>query len=224
MIPAQIAAAVQHHWWLFLLRGVAALAFGVLTLAWPGATLLVLMAFIAAYALVDGIVALVYAFRLRPMFDRWWMLLVQGLISGAFGVLAFIYPSLSLAYIVVSVSLWMLMASIVQFLLARAQRAMGAAPGWSVRGGSRPPEGSPAPSPGRAKPPPTPAARRSTACEYRREQRVTAVRDRRRGVALPPPAAPGGRSPPEPESHSARASTVRRAWLPAAGFAAPWRR
>jgi len=135
MIPAQVAAAVQHHWWLFLLRGVAALAFGVLTLAWPGATLLVLMAFIAAYALVDGIVALVYAFRLRPMFDRWWMLLVQGLISGAFGVLAFIYPTLSLAYIVVSVSLWMLMASIVQFLLARAQKAMGAAPGWSVLGG-----------------------------------------------------------------------------------------
>jgi len=62
MIPAHIATAVQHHWWLFLLRGIAALAFGVLTLAWPGATLLVLMAFIAAYALVDGIVALVYAF------------------------------------------------------------------------------------------------------------------------------------------------------------------
>ena len=69
------------------------------------------------------------------MFDRWWMLLVQGLISGAFGVLAFIYPTLSIAYIVVSVSLWMLMASIVQFLLARAQKAMGAAPGWSVLGG-----------------------------------------------------------------------------------------
>src|SRR5437773_9540550 len=99
MIPSQVAAAVQHHWWLFLLRGVAALAFGVLTLAWPGATLLVLMAFIAAYALVDGIVALVYAFRLRAMFDRWWVLLVQGLISGAFGALAFIYPTLSHAYI-----------------------------------------------------------------------------------------------------------------------------
>src|SRR5438093_13350466 len=125
MIPAQVAAAVQHHWWLFLLRGVAALAFGVLTLAWPGATLLVLKAFIAAYALVDGIVALVYAFRLRPMFDRWWMLLVQGLISGAFGVLAFIYPSLSLAYIVVSVGLWFLVASIVVALWLAPQAGGG---------------------------------------------------------------------------------------------------
>src|SRR3989454_4693701 len=94
MLPDQIAAAVRHHWWLFLLRGIAAVAFGVITLLSPGATLLVLMAFIIAYALVDGIVALVYAFRLRPLFDRWWMLLIQGVISIAFGVFAIVQPGL----------------------------------------------------------------------------------------------------------------------------------
>jgi uncharacterized membrane protein HdeD (DUF308 family) len=134
MIPAQIVDAVRHHRWLFLLRGLAAIVFGVLALLWPGATLVVLTAFIAAYALVDGIVALVYAVRLRPVFDRWWVLLTQGLISAAFGVLAFMYPALSVGYIVVSVSLWMLFASIAQFMLARAQRAMGAASGWSTLG------------------------------------------------------------------------------------------
>lgn len=108
--------------------------FGGLTLAWPSATVVVLTAFIAAYALVDGIVALVYAFRLRPVFDRWWTVLIHGLISGAFGVLALIYPALSLAYIVVSVSLWMLFASMAQFMLARAQKAMGASSGWSILG------------------------------------------------------------------------------------------
>src|SRR3989449_643643 len=125
MLPDHIAAAVRHHWWLFLLRGVAGVAFGVLTLLWPGATLVVLMAFIAAYALVDGIVALVYAFRLRPLFDRWWMLLIQGVISAAFGVLAIFNPGLSVAYIVVSVALWMLVAGLVQLLLARVQKTMG---------------------------------------------------------------------------------------------------
>jgi uncharacterized membrane protein HdeD (DUF308 family) len=125
MIPAQIADAVRHHWWLFLLRGIAALVFGVLTLWWPGATLILLTAFIAAYALVDGIVAIMSAVRLRPGFDRWWALLIQGLISAAFGVLAFVYPSLSLLYIVISVSLWMLFASMALFMLARAQKAMG---------------------------------------------------------------------------------------------------
>jgi len=135
MLPDQIAAAIRHHWWLFLLRGIAGVAFGVLTLLWPGATLVVLMAFIIAYALVDGVVALVYAFRLRPLFDRWWMLLVQGLISTAFGVFAILNPGLSVAYIVVSVALWMLFAGIGQLLLARVIKTMGGSPGWTIVGG-----------------------------------------------------------------------------------------
>src|SRR5437773_2658693 len=135
MLPDHVAAAVRQHWWLFLLRGVAGVTFGVLTLLWPGATLVVLMAFIAAYALVDGIVALVYAFRLRPLFDRWWMLLLQGVISAAFGVLAIFNPGLSVAYIVVSVALWMLVAGLVQLLLARVQKTMGDSGRGSMVGG-----------------------------------------------------------------------------------------
>ena len=134
MIPAQIADAVHHHWWLFLLRGIVAIVFGALALVWPGATLVLLTAFIAAYALVDGIVVLMYAFQLRPVFDRWWVLLIQGLISAAFGVVAFTNPALSVAYIVIMVSLWMLFASIALFMLARAQRAVGFSSGWSVMG------------------------------------------------------------------------------------------
>ena len=135
MLPDQIAAAVRHHWWLFLLRGIAAVAFGVITLLSPGATLLVLMAFIIAYALVDGSVALVYAFRLRPLFDRWWMLLIQGVISIAFGVFAIVQPGLSIAYIVVSVALWMLFAGTAQLLLARGIKTMGGSPRWAIVGG-----------------------------------------------------------------------------------------
>src|SRR5437870_4981918 len=135
MLPDPVAAAVRYHWWLFLLRGVAGVTFGVLTLFWPGATLVVLMAFIAAYALVDGIVALVYAFRLRPLFDRWWMLLLQGVISAAFGVLAIFNPGLSVAYIVVSVALWMLVAGLVQLVLAWVEESVGGAGGWSMVGG-----------------------------------------------------------------------------------------
>jgi len=135
MLPDQIAASVRHHWWLFLLRGIAAIVFGVLVLMWPGKTVVVLTYFIAAYALIDGIVALVYAFRLRPLFDRWWLLLIQGVVSVAFGVFAFMYPGLSLLYIVISVSLWMLLAGIALFMLARAQRAMGTSATWSTLAG-----------------------------------------------------------------------------------------
>jgi uncharacterized membrane protein HdeD (DUF308 family) len=125
MLPDQIASAVRHHWWLFLLRGVAAIVFGVLVLMWPGATVIALTAFIAAYALVDGIVVAGSAVRMRAIFDRWWLLLIQGLVSIAFGVLAFINPALSLWYVVISVSLWMLLAGVALFTLGSAQKAMG---------------------------------------------------------------------------------------------------
>jgi uncharacterized membrane protein HdeD (DUF308 family) len=135
MIPEEIEELIRRHWKLFLIRGVAALAFGVLTLLWPGATLIVLMAFIAAYALVDGIFAIVSAFRLRTAFKMWWLLLIQGVISAAFGVLAFFYPTLSLAYIVVSVALWMVFASAAHFALARVRKAAGASGTWNIVGG-----------------------------------------------------------------------------------------
>jgi len=132
MLPTDISAAVRHHWWLFLVRGLLALAFGILTLGWPHATLVALTAFIAAYALFDGIVALVYAFRLRGMFSRWWVLLIQGLISAAFGVIAFIHPVLSLIFVVVWVAAWMVFAGVALFMLAGMQRRMGVSSMWSV--------------------------------------------------------------------------------------------
>jgi len=136
MLPDQIAAAVRHHWWLFLLRGLAAVVFGVLVLMWPGATVVALTAFIAAYALVDGIVVVGAAVRMRPIFDRWWILLIQGLISIAFGVLAFMNPALSLLYVVISVAVWMLLASLALFALGSAQKAMGGSPLWAMLAGA----------------------------------------------------------------------------------------
>ena len=135
MILQDLAAAARHHWWLFLLRGILAIAFGALVLMWPGATIVALTAFVAAYALVDGIVTINSAVRLRGMFSRWWVLLLQGLISAAFGVFAFMNPGLSLLYIVISVALWMLMASLAQFMLARVQKQMGGSALWGTLGG-----------------------------------------------------------------------------------------
>ena len=134
MLTDQLVASVRHHWWLFLLRGLTAIAFGVLVLLWPGVTVLALTAFVAAYALVDGGVSVVSAVRLRLAFDRWWVLLIQGLISVAFGVLAFMNPGLSLLYVVISVSLWFVFAAMAQFMLARAQKAMGHSATWAMIG------------------------------------------------------------------------------------------
>jgi hypothetical protein len=53
--------ALCKNWWLLLLRGIVAIGFGVLTFAWPGITLLTLVLFYGAFALVDGVLAVAAA-------------------------------------------------------------------------------------------------------------------------------------------------------------------
>jgi hypothetical protein len=48
---------LAENWWL-LLRGIAAITFGLLALLWPGLTLLILVFMWGIYAIVDGIIAL----------------------------------------------------------------------------------------------------------------------------------------------------------------------
>jgi uncharacterized membrane protein HdeD (DUF308 family) len=82
-------------WWVLALRGAAALIFGVLALAWPGITLLFLVALFAAYALLSGGAALVGAIRNRDADRQWWIVLLLGIASLAAGVLAVVLPGLT---------------------------------------------------------------------------------------------------------------------------------
>ena len=71
-----------RSWWILALRGVLAVALGVLVLALPGVTLLTLIGLFAVYALLTGIVALAGALRNRSHGADWWWLLVLGLAMG----------------------------------------------------------------------------------------------------------------------------------------------
>jgi uncharacterized membrane protein HdeD (DUF308 family) len=68
-----------------LLRGVVAVLFGILAFSWPGLTLVTLVIFYGAYALVDGIVALAAAFGGGETTPRWWLAIVgiAGIAAGS---------------------------------------------------------------------------------------------------------------------------------------------
>jgi hypothetical protein len=54
--------ALAKCWWLLLLRGIAAVLFGLLAFIWPGLTLVTLVLLYGAFALIDGVISLVAAF------------------------------------------------------------------------------------------------------------------------------------------------------------------
>jgi uncharacterized membrane protein HdeD (DUF308 family) len=99
-----MAIQFARNWWLVALRGTLAVLFGLLALVWPGITLLILVLFFGAYALVDGIGAVVSALFSRGE-RHWWALLLEGLIGIAAGVLTFVWPGLTgimLLYLIVA--------------------------------------------------------------------------------------------------------------------------
>ena len=69
---------LTRNWWVFLLRGLAGILFGLITLFSPSISLLALVLVFGAYAFVDGVLAIMSAVR-RHGEDRWWILLLQGL-------------------------------------------------------------------------------------------------------------------------------------------------
>src|SRR5438046_4050709 len=87
--------ALAKCWWLLLLRGIAAIVFGVLAFAWPGLTLVTLVLFYGAFALVDGVIALVAAFTggAKPL-PTWWLVVI-GLLGIAAGIATFAMPGIT---------------------------------------------------------------------------------------------------------------------------------
>lgn len=79
------------RWWLALV-GVFGIAAGVLTVFWPQITALVLLMFIAAWAIVTGVLQIFGAIKLRHEIEGEWLLIASGVLSVTFGALLVLWP------------------------------------------------------------------------------------------------------------------------------------
>jgi uncharacterized membrane protein HdeD (DUF308 family) len=128
-----IQSAYRRTWWALSLRGVLGIATGAVILWRPLESVAALALLIAVWAIFGGVVQIVHAFDLRPLFDRWWLLLVGGLASVAFGVAALhFYPVLSLAFAVTWSVLWLLVTGGFAISVALVERRLGAPWGWTL--------------------------------------------------------------------------------------------
>src|SRR5437773_4086661 len=93
-------------WWALVLRGLAAVVFGLLAFMWPNITLTALVFLWGAFALVDGLVAIAAGFKLHGEHKRWWILLLEGLLSVAAGVVAFVLPGITALLLLILIAAW----------------------------------------------------------------------------------------------------------------------
>ena len=105
---------LAENWWL-LLRGIAAIAFGVLAFTWPGLTLLTLTFLWGFYAIADGVLALWAAIAGRggEITPRWWLAVVG--VAGIFaGLLAFIWPGMTALVLLMFIACWAIVIGVLQ--------------------------------------------------------------------------------------------------------------
>jgi len=117
-IEDSIAELFQHNWWVLALRGLAAVLFGILAFIWPGITIFTLVLLFGAYALVNGILALVISFKGPRRIRRFGSLIFGGLISVAAGVIAFIWPGMTAFSLVIVIAAWAIVNGIAEIVAA----------------------------------------------------------------------------------------------------------
>jgi uncharacterized membrane protein HdeD (DUF308 family) len=97
---------LTRNWWALAIRGLAGIIFGILTFLWPGISLAALVLLFGAYAITDGIFAIVAALSGPGSKGKWWALLIGGIVSIAAGVLAFILPGLTALALLFLIAGW----------------------------------------------------------------------------------------------------------------------
>ena len=114
---------VTREWWVFAVRGIAALVFGALAFISPESTLTVIVFLFGAYVLVDGTALLVALVRGEPVARRHaWAVGIMGVLGVVVGVLTFVWPGLTALSLLYLVALWAIAMGTFQVIAAIALR------------------------------------------------------------------------------------------------------
>jgi uncharacterized membrane protein HdeD (DUF308 family) len=114
-LASALLPPLARHWWIFLVRGLVAIAFGLLALFYPAATLVTLILFYGVFALVDGVFAVVSAIRGTGMGSRWWLALV-GVLGIIAGLVTFFWPGITALALLTVIGVWALIYGIFEII------------------------------------------------------------------------------------------------------------
>jgi uncharacterized membrane protein HdeD (DUF308 family) len=107
-----MAKILIGNWWALAIRGVLAILFALISFFWPGITAAVLILVFGAYALVDGIFALVAGLRAARHHGRSGALLLEGILNILIGVLVFAWPGAALVALIYLVAIWAIISGV----------------------------------------------------------------------------------------------------------------
>lgn len=101
-----LSEVLADNWWAVGLRGILGIVFGLICLLTPGVALGAFVILFAAYMFVDGGFAIASAWKAARSGERWGLLIVEGLVDIAAGLLAVIWPAITMVALIWLVAIW----------------------------------------------------------------------------------------------------------------------
>jgi uncharacterized membrane protein HdeD (DUF308 family) len=89
-----------------------------LSFFWPGLTVAALVILFGAYSLVDGIFAVVAAFERIGKQERWWALLIVGILGIGTGIITFVWPGITALVLLTFIGVWAVLTGVMEVVAA----------------------------------------------------------------------------------------------------------
>jgi len=101
-----LSEVLADQWWVVALRGAIAIIFGLICFFFTPAAILAAVLFFSAYMLVDGVLAITSGIKAARNGKRWGLLILEGVVDIAAGVIAFLWPGMAAIVFVILIGVW----------------------------------------------------------------------------------------------------------------------
>lgn len=113
---------LARNWWIFLLRGFAALLFGLAVFIYPLMALSLLVSLVTAYFFIDGVFTSAYALQNRDR-PRWWVTLLEGFVGIIAGISALALGPIDVGFtLLYIIAFWAVLTGLMQIMFAIEMR------------------------------------------------------------------------------------------------------
>src|ERR1700746_1069519 len=113
---------LKRHWWVPVIRGIAAIVFGIIAFTHPVMAAATLVLVFGAWVLIDGIFRVVGAIGHRASDKDWGSNLIIGILGIIVGLLTFHAPGITALALVIYIAAWALMTGATEIALAIKMR------------------------------------------------------------------------------------------------------
>src|SRR5205809_184929 len=103
---------IVRNWWSLVIRGVAGILLGVITILAPDITFQALVLLFGVYALIDGVTGFAGAWRAARAHDRWGVLLLQGIAGIIAAAITILWPGITALALVLLIAAWAIITGV----------------------------------------------------------------------------------------------------------------